>query len=202
MSTNDENEIKIEIKSAEKEQQDKNSEYEQIEKSESEQSLEITELEKKTIQLTDELSKEQQKSKNLEDKLKRSLADFQNLEKRVKIDIEHIVNSKFDQFMLDFLQIYDDFVRARQVFENQKIDTKGIDSIIKNMNGLLSKHNVFPINALGEVFDPKMHEALSVIIDESLDDGTITKEIRKGYISQNRVIRPTLVEISKKNKFE
>ena len=128
--------LKIEIKSTKDELHDKNPEYEQIEKSDPEQSLEINELEKKINQLTDELSKEQQKSKNLEDKLKRSLADFQNLEKRVKIDIENIVNTKIDQFMLDFLQIYDDFVRARQVFENQKIDIKGIDSIIKNMNGL------------------------------------------------------------------
>ncbi len=202
MSINNEDEIKIEIKSPKKDQPSKNHEYEQIEKPEQEPSLDTSELEKKIIQLTDELSKEQQKSKNLEDKLKRSLADFQNLEKRIKIDVQNVVNTKIDQFMLDFLQIYDDFVRARQVFENQKIDTKGIDSIIKNMNALLSKYSISPINAIGEIFDPKLHEAISVVEDDTLDDGTITKEIRKGYISQNRVIRPTLVEISKKNKFE
>jgi molecular chaperone GrpE len=57
---------------------------------------------------------------------------------------------------------------------------------------------VAPIDALGEIFDPNIHEAISVITDSSLDDNTITKEIRKGYISQKRIIRPTLVEISKK----
>ncbi|MCH8860809.1 MAG: nucleotide exchange factor GrpE, partial [Thaumarchaeota archaeon] len=46
------------------------------------------------------------------------------------------------------------------------------------------------------------HEAISVVEDSSLDDGTITKEIRKGYISHNRVIRPTIVEISKKLKLD
>jgi len=66
----------------------------------------------------------------------------------------------------------------------------------------LSEYNIKPINALGEIFDPNLHEAISVIEDSTLDDGTITKEIRKGYISQNRLIRPTIVEISKKSNLE
>jgi molecular chaperone GrpE len=70
------------------------------------------------------------------------------------------------------------------------------------MNALLSEYGVSPINALGEIFDPNFHEAVSVVEDSSLDDGTITKEIRKGYISQNRVIRPSIVEISKKLKLD
>jgi molecular chaperone GrpE len=66
------------------------------------------------------------------------------------------------------------------------------------MNSLLKKYDVSPIDALGEIFDPNFHEAISVINDSDLDDNTITKEIRKGYISHERVIRSTLVEISKK----
>jgi molecular chaperone GrpE len=53
------------------------------------------------------------------------------------------------------------------------------------------------IDALGEIFNPNFHEAISFITDFELSDNTITKELRKGYISHNRVIRPTLVEISK-----
>lgn len=64
---------------------------------------------------------------------------------------------------------------------------------------MLKKYGVTSIDALGEIFDPNIHEAISVISDPNLDDNTITKEIRKGYISQNRIIRPTLVEISKKD---
>jgi molecular chaperone GrpE len=66
------------------------------------------------------------------------------------------------------------------------------------MDSLLKKYQVISIDALGEVFDPNFHEAISIITDIDLDDNTITKEIRKGYISQKRVIRSTLVEISKK----
>ena len=144
------------------------------------------------------LDAEKQKTSECEEKLKHILADFQNLTRKTQSDIENGVNAKVDEFLLDFLKIYDDFVRARDVFSENKINTEGLDSILKNMDSLLKKYDVAPIDALGEIFDPNLHEAISVITDASLDDNTITKEIRKGYISQNRIIRPTLVEISKK----
>ena len=141
---------------------------------------------------------EKQKVKDYEDKIKHVLADYQNLNKKTQSDIEKGVNTKIDEFMLDFLNIYDDFIRAKQVFTENKINTEGLDSILKNMNSLLVKYNVTSIGALGEIFDPNFHEAISIITDSDLDDNTITKELRKGYISHKRVIRPTLVEISKK----
>ena len=73
-----------------------------------------------------------------------------------------------------------------------------LDSILKNMDSLLEKYHIKEIDALGEIFNPNFHEAISIISDPDLDDNTITKELRKGYISHERVIRPTLVEISKK----
>lgn len=144
------------------------------------------------------LDTEKQKTSECEEKLKHILADFQNLTRKTQSDIENGVNAKVDEFLLDFLKIYDDFVRARDVFSENKIDTEGLDSILKNMGSMLKKYDVAPIDALGEIFDPNLHEAISVITDADLDDNTITKEIRKGYISQKRIIRPTLVEISKK----
>jgi len=150
----------------------------------------------------EELSKllelEKQKVSEHEEKLKHVLADFQNLNRKIQSDIENGVNSKVDEFVLDFLKIYDDFNRAKEVFSESKINSDGLDSILKNMNSLLKKYHVIPIDALGEIFDPNLHEAISIITDPDLDDNTITKEIRKGYISHERVIRPTLVEISKK----
>ena len=144
------------------------------------------------------LNAEKQKTSECEEKLKHILADFQNLTRKTQSDIENGVNAKVDEFLLDFLKIYDDFVRARDVFSENKINTEGLDSILKNMDSLLKKYDVTSIDALGEIFDPNLHEAISVITDADLDENTITKEIRKGYISQKRIIRPTLVEISKK----
>ena len=150
-------------------------------------------------ELKSSLEKEKQKINDYENKLKYLLADFQNLERKTKSDIENGIKTGIDKFVLDFLAIYDDFVRAKKSYEKSNIDTKGLDSILKNMDSLLKKYNIAPIEALGEIFDPNLHDAISVKIDPNLDEGTITQEIRKGYISENRVIRPTLVEISKKS---
>jgi molecular chaperone GrpE len=150
-------------------------------------------------ELSQQLDLEKQKSSEYEEKLKLVLADFQNQSRKTRTDIEHGVNTKINEFALDFLKIYDDFVRAKEVFSESKINSDGLDSILKNMNSLLQKYHVVPIEALGEIFNPNFHEAISIINDPDLDDNTITKEIRKGYISHERVIRPTLVEISKKD---
>jgi len=148
------------------------------------------------------LDNQKQKLEDCQAKLKHTLADYQNLERKTKSDIENGVNLKIDKFMLSFLSIYDDFIRAKQILRDENVDVSGLESIVKNMNSILSEYGVTQINAIGEIFNPNFHESISVVEDPSLDDGTITKEIRKGYISQNRVIRPTLVEISKKSKLE
>ena len=155
-----------------------------------------------TEQISEDLPKllelEKQKVSQSEEKLKHVLADFQNLSKKTQSDIEHGVNSKINEFMLDFIKIYDDFIRAKEVISESKINADGLNSILKNMELLMQKYHIIPIEALGEIFNPNFHEAISIISDPTLDDNTITKEIRKGYISHERIIRPTLVEISKK----
>jgi molecular chaperone GrpE len=167
-----------------------------------EDDLEILGDPKPSDQLIEELNNkviELQKSLNLsDDKLKRSLADYMNLERKTKKDIENGINEKLDKFMIKFLTIYDDLVRAKEILKKENPNAQGLDSILKNIEALLSEYGITPINALGEIFDPNLHEAISVIEDESLDENTITKEIRKGYISHKRTLRPTLVEISKK----
>jgi molecular chaperone GrpE len=153
-------------------------------------------------ELKEKLSSATQNLASCEEKLKRSLADFQNLQKKTNSDIQNGVNVKIDQFMKNFLSIYDDFNRAKKSMIEENVNVAGLESVLKNVDSLLSEYGVTPINALGEIFDPNLHEAVSIVEDSTLDDGTITKEIRKGYISQNRVIRPTIVEISKKSNLD
>jgi molecular chaperone GrpE len=153
----------------------------------------------KTIdELKAQIKQEQEKTISYEKKLQYLLADFENLKKRTELDVQIKVNSALDSMMLKFLSIYDDFVRAKDALAKQKINTDGLSAILKNMDLFLSENGITPIEALGEIFDPQLHEAISVKEDPSLDDNTITVEIRKGYILQNRIIRPSLVEISKK----
>jgi molecular chaperone GrpE len=149
------------------------------------------------VELKTTITKQQETIASYEKKLQYLVADFENLKKRTESDIRTRVNEMLTEIMLKFLLIYDDFVRAKEALGKQHINTEGLDGILKNMDSFLSKYDVMPIDATGEIFDPKLHEAISVKEDPTLDNDTIIKEIRKGYILQNRVIRPSLVEISK-----
>ena len=151
-------------------------------------------------ELKNQLEREKEKVSSQEKKIQYLLADFENLKKRTELDVQNKVNSITDDLILKFLSIYDDFIRARDALSKQNVNVNGLDAILKNMNSLLSEYGIRPIEALGEVFDPRLHEAISIRSDSSLDDDTITAELRKGYILKDRVIRPSLVEISKKHK--
>ncbi|ABK78567.1 molecular chaperone GrpE [Cenarchaeum symbiosum A] len=148
-------------------------------------------------ELEEMLEAERLRSADLEEKLKHMLADFQNLEKKTRADIERGVGEGLDGILLDFLEIHDDFARAKDAAADGAA-AAGLASVLRNMDSLLAKHGLSTIDALGEIFDPNLHEAISIIQDGSLDEGTVTREIRKGYISRHRVVRPALVEISKK----
>ena len=66
------------------------------------------------------------------------------------------------------------------------------------MENLLAENNIKPIEAIGEIFDPQKHEAVSMVEDDSLDDGTITQEVAKGYITEKGILKPSKVIVSKK----
>ena len=146
-----------------------------------------------------QLEKEKEKVSSYETKIQYLLADFENLKKRSEVDVQTRVNSISDGIVLKFLGIYDDFIRAKDVLSKQSINTEGLDAILKNMDTFLVEFGVKPIEAVGEIFDPRLHEAISVKEDLTLDDNVITTEFRKGYILKDRVIRPSLVEISKRH---
>ena len=148
--------------------------------------------------LTQMLRLEKLKSSQFEEKLKHAIADYQNLRRKTFTDVENGISAKINEFALDFLKIYDDFTRAKKVFIESQATTEGLNSILKNMDSVLNKYNIRPIDALGEIFDPHLHEAISVTANPDLDDNTIIQELRRGYTSNGIVIRPTLVEITKK----
>jgi molecular chaperone GrpE len=152
--------------------------------------------------LKNQLEQEKNKVSSYEKKIQYLIADFENLKKRSEIDIQNRVNMIIDRIVIKFLGIYDDFIRARDALAKQGTKSEGLDAILKNMDSFLAELEVKPIEAVGEIFDPRLHEAISVKEDPELDDNTITMELRKGYILKDRVIRPSLVEISKRNNKE
>jgi molecular chaperone GrpE len=146
-----------------------------------------------------QLEEENNKVSSYEKKIQYLLADFENLKKRSEMEIQTRLTTIIDKIILKFLVIYDDLSRAIDILLEQGTNTEGLDSILKNMKTILIEFEVKPIEAIGEIFDPKIHEAISIKEDPSLDDNTIIAELRKGYILKDRVIRPSLVEISKRN---
>ena len=139
-----------------------------------------------------------EKIDDLNDKWQRALADYQNLERRTQVEISQRVSSKTNDLLLNFINIYEDFLRAENSLSKENIDTNGIQAVIKNMENLLAENNITPINAVGEIFDPQIHEAVSIVEDNTLDDGTITQEVSKGYISGKAILKPSKVIVSKK----
>ena len=139
-----------------------------------------------------------QERDELKDKWQRALADYQNLERRTQVEVSQRVSSKTNDLLLNFINIYEDFIRAVDVLSKDNIDTNGLQAIIKNMKSLLHENNISQIDAVGEIFDPQIHEAVSMVVDETLDEGTITQEVSKGYISGKAILKPSKVIVSKK----
>ena len=133
------------------------------------------------------LEKERQKSLRL-------LADYQNLEKQI---IDRI-NSRGDKIILDFLTVYEDFIRAKAAYEKEGGNIDNLNGIIKNMESILGNYDVKPIEAEGRKFDPKLHEVVQEIEDDNHEEGTIVKEIAKGYIIRDEVMKYSKVCVSKK----
>ena len=164
------------------------------------------EAQKNTIEKTTEtldkdtefMKKLEAENSDLKDKWQRALADYQTLERRTQVEISQRVSSKTNDLLLNFINIYEDFVRAEHSLSKEKIDTSGITAVIKNMESLLSENNIKPIDAVGEIFDPQIHEAVSMVVDETLDEGTITQEVSKGYVSGKAILKPSKVIVSKK----
>jgi len=143
--------------------------------------------EQRIDELNDLLEKEKQKSLSL-------LADYQNLEKQT---VDRI-NAREDKIILDFLTVYEDFVRAKNIYEKEGGNVDNLNGIIKNMESILEHYEVKPIEVEGRKFDPKLHEVVQEIEDNDHEEGTIVKEIAKGYIIRNEVMKYSKVCVSKK----
>jgi len=135
-------------------------------------------------------------------KLKYSLADFDNYRKNIeKQNALRILSVKAD-ILSTVVNLREDFLRALDTLKHHKVDIsilEGLTNILKNIDLFLEKENVLEIKALNRVFDPNFHEIIGFsYVEDDAEENIITKEIRKGYLLNDRVLRPSLVEVSKK----
>ena len=116
-----------------------------------EQLKKLNEEIEKSKKLSDESisidTKLKEENSDLKDKWQRALADYQNLERRTQVDVSQRVSSKTNDLLLNFINIYEDFIRAVDVLSKDNVDTNGLQAIIKNMESLLHENNIQPIDA-------------------------------------------------------
>lgn len=150
--------------------------------------------------LREELKKEKEKAEEHLSKYKYLLADYDNYRKRLDKEADIRVRHEVEKFMLRLLDLHDDYVRAVEVVKKSDNTTiiNGLEGVLKKLDDILTEEGIMEIEALGKPFDPNLHEAMSFVDSAELPENTITMEIRKGYMLNNRVIRPSLVEVSKR----
>ena len=149
----------------------------------------------------EELRKAKESSDNNLNKLKYMVADFDNYRKQMDKQVASKIEESKAELMLRFLNIRDDYVRAVDIAKQSKAEpvvVEGLEGILKNFDHLLKSEGVIEIETVETPFDPNIHDAISFSYRDELPESTVTDEIRKGYMLDNKVLRPSLVEISKK----
>ena len=159
------------------------------------------ELEKEKVQSEEntensELQAIQQELDELTDRYKRILAEFENHKKRSQKEREGLYNSILGDIIEVVLPVLDNLENAAKVETSDENYKKGIELVLKQFQDVLKSKGVEEIKALGEIFDPELHEAVSSVQDDSKGEKEIVQEYRKGYKIGHRVIRHSMVVVA------
>jgi molecular chaperone GrpE len=149
----------------------------------------------------EELRRAKESSEGSLNKLKYLMADFDNYRKQMERQAASKAEVIRAELLLKFLNIRDDYLRALSVAKQSKSEPvviEGLEGILKNIDSLLASEGVKENETVGTPFDPNVHDAIAYSARDDVADNTVTSEIRKGYMLNGKVLRPSLVEISKK----
>lgn len=138
----------------------------------------------------------QQELDELNDRYKRVLAEFENYKKRSGKERETLYNSILSDIVEVFLPIVDNLENALKIETQDEEYKKGIELILKQFKDILKAKGVEEIPAIGETFDPSLHEAVSSIQDPEKNAQEIVQEYRKGYKIGSKVIRHSMVVVA------
>ena len=148
-----------------------------------------------------------EKIKELEDKLARTFAEMENQRRRFEKEKEDAFEYGGYSFAREALNLIDNLERSKQVLENDeklkntealKKTLEHLEIINKDLISIFVKNNVKPIECLNKKLDPNFHQAMMEIEDDQKESGTIVQEIQKGFTIKDRLLRPSLVGVSKK----
>ena len=166
----------------------------------------IDQPEKENAEEAKELSLDE-KIKELEEKIVRLYAEMENQRRRYDKEKDEAFEYGGFSFAKEALNLLDNLERAKESLNNdetikdQDILKKVIshlDIIYKDMLSIFKKNNIEPIKSIDQKLDPNLHQAMMEIEDNSKEPGTIVQEIQKGFLMKDRLLRPSLVGVSKK----
>jgi len=144
---------------------------------------------------------------NLKDKLTRTFAEMENQRRRFEKEKEDAFEYGGFAFAKESLNLLDNLERSKLSLENDeklkntetlKKVIEHLDVINKDILSIFKKNNIEPIKSINKKLDPNLHQAMMEIEDESKESGTIVQEIQKGFMMKDRLLRPSLVGVSKK----
>jgi molecular chaperone GrpE len=157
-----------------------------------------------------ELSPEE-KIKELEDKLARTFAEMENQRRRFEKEKDDAFDYGGFAFAKEALNLIDNLARSKLILESDESlkDTEALkktlehfEIINKDLISIFTKNNIKPIDCLNKKLDPNLHQAMMEIEDDQKEPGTIVQEIQKGFMIKDRLLRPSLVGVSKKTDFK
>ena len=149
----------------------------------------------------------EEKIKELEDKLTRTFAEMENQRRRFEKEKEDAFEYGGSLFAKEALNLIDNLERSKQVLENDeslknsdalKKISEHLEIINKDLISIFTKNNIKPIDCLNKKLDPNYHQAMMEIENDQKEPGTIIQEIQKGFTIKDRLLRPSLVGVSKK----
>jgi len=126
----------------------------------------------------------------------RLMADFQNFRRRTEKEKNDIYAFANEKIVSELLNVIDNFERALAMAEEGDGFAEGIRLIFKQLQGVLEKSGVAEIEALGQDFDPNFHNAVMMEDSSEYESGKVTEVLQKGYMLNNRVIRPSMVKVA------
>ena len=163
---------------------------------------------KKEDQKKDEISPEK-KILELEDKVTRVLAEMENQRRRFEKEKEEAFEYGGFAFAREALNLIDNLERSKQTLQSDDTlkDSEALKKMLEHLKiinedllSIFAKNNIKPIDCLNKRLDPNLHQAMMEIEDNQKDPGTIIQEIQKGFTIKDRLLRPSLVGVSKKNE--
>jgi len=151
----------------------------------------------------------EEKILELEDKLARAFAEMENQRRRFEKEREDAFSYGGFAFAKETLNLVDNLERSKQILESDEIlknsdalkkTLEHFDIINKDMVSILSKNGITPLDSIGKKLDPNFHQAMMEIVDDQKEPGTIIQEIQKGFMMKDRLLRPSLVGVSKRTE--